>query len=204
MKKFLSLMMVDLSALSRWIFLGMILLLALVYFVPIWFIALGGPQFPDPLVVYIWVNKLTGGTDVDIYTINDLNHYIGMKKLYPDAIPEFKIMPYILGFMILGASLTFFFHKMYLVFLGILNLFLVGIAGIIDFWGWLYNYGTDLDTGAALYDQSIDFQPPIFACKDIMNVTACSWPHVGGSILVLAFLTLVFIFIYETKKINNQ
>ena len=171
-----------------------------VFFLPLWKIRMGGNQFPEPLIVNIWVDKITGGTDYDLYTINDFNHYVGMKKLKPDSIPELKYMPYILAFMILGAVVTIFHNRLYMVWLGLVNLLLVGIAGMVDFYKWLYDYGTDMDTTAALYNKDVDFQPPLIACKKILNVTTCSWPNAGAFLLIFSIGILGYIIWSENKK----
>ncbi len=174
--------------------------MSLVYVVPIWYIEMTGRQFIEPLSIYIWVHKITGGADFDIYTINDFNHYIGMKKIKPDSIPELRYMPFVLAYMIGGALFTLLYRKLYMIILGIINIFLVGAAGLYDFYQWLHDYGTDLDKTAPLYDQSIDFQPPLFACKDILNVTTCSWPYFGAHFLFLSAGILIYIVWHERRS----
>ena len=66
------------------------------YFVPMWSISLDAPQYPEGLGFLIWLNKMTG----DLHTVNGLNHYIGMKLIEPDSIPELKWMPYLVGLII--------------------------------------------------------------------------------------------------------
>ena len=73
--------------------------LVAVFFLPAWRIDLFAPQYPEGLTMNIWINGLSG--DVDI--INGLNHYIGMKHITVDMFPEFKFLPYVVGFyMLLG------------------------------------------------------------------------------------------------------
>src|SRR5215216_8087609 len=67
------------------------------YFLPVWFIFLIAPQYPEGLTMYIWLNKLTGQVDI----INGLNHYIGMKHISVEMFPEFSYLVYIVGFFIL-------------------------------------------------------------------------------------------------------
>ncbi len=57
------------------------LLLVGVFFFPLWKISLVAPQYPEGLSMYIWVNDIKGGTEHDLYNINLLNHYIGMKPI---------------------------------------------------------------------------------------------------------------------------
>src|SRR4051812_25710149 len=79
------------------------LAIVIVYFVPIWRIDLFAPQYPEGLVLKIWLNKLSG--DVDI--INGLNHYIGMKKINVEMFPELKYLVYLVAaFIIYGLSIA--------------------------------------------------------------------------------------------------
>ena len=56
---------------------------------PIWLIDLRAPQYPEGLGLRIWVDQITGMKDGDLQLINSLNHYIGMKTIQPESIPEF-------------------------------------------------------------------------------------------------------------------
>ena len=42
---------------------------------------------------YIAVDKIVGEKKQDLNSINGLNHYIGMKVISPDDIPELRYMP---------------------------------------------------------------------------------------------------------------
>ena len=76
------------------------LLLLLTFLFPLWYINLEAPQYPEGIGLEIWINQITGQKPNDLTNINGLNHYIGMKTIVPDAIPELKIMPFIIIFMI--------------------------------------------------------------------------------------------------------
>src|SRR4029079_19799262 len=58
--------------------LGALLLLAL-YIVPLWSIQLFAPQYPEGLGMSIRLTTVVGDRPNDLQTINQLNHYIGMK-----------------------------------------------------------------------------------------------------------------------------
>ena len=58
-------------------------------------ITLGAPQYPKGLGMFIWINKIVGEESSTLQSVNIMNHYIGMKAIEPDAIPEFSFMPYI-------------------------------------------------------------------------------------------------------------
>jgi len=73
---------------------GALTLLGLFAF-PMWSIWLEAPQYPkgSELGIFIHVDKVEGSRPNDLDNINNLNHYIGMKRIEPDSIPELKYMP---------------------------------------------------------------------------------------------------------------
>jgi hypothetical protein len=181
------------------VFLIGTMLIAL-YFVPLWSIRLVAPQYPEGLGMYIGINKITGHEEHDLQNINLLNHYVGMEKIVEASIPELEFMPYVLAFMIVGAMFTLFYDRVIMVYLGILNFFLVGAAGLYDFWRWEYNYGHHLNPDAPISIPGMTYQPPLIGCKRLLNINACSWPHAGGILLFVSVLFLVFIAVLEKRK----
>jgi len=171
------------------------LLLILVYFFPLWRIELIAPQYPEGLRMFIWVNKITGGTEFDLYNINLLNHYIGMKTITPESIPELKIMPFIVGFLILFGLVSAFIGKRALLYAWVLVFVLLGIAGLVDFYKWGYDYGHNLDPNAPIKIPGLAYQPPLIGTKQLLNMMASSFPDIGGYIaiasLLLGFVALI-------------
>src|SRR5689334_20346431 len=93
----------NLSALSRILIAIASLSIIAVYFLPLWRIDLFAPQYPEGLVMKIWLSKLSGDVDV----INGLNHYIGMKKISAGMFPEFTYLIYLVAaFIIYGLSIS--------------------------------------------------------------------------------------------------
>ena len=74
--------------------------MAVVYVQPLWHIGLQAPQYPEGLGLFIAVNKIVGEKKQDLDSINGLNHYIGMKVIRPDDIPELQYMPKIVAGLI--------------------------------------------------------------------------------------------------------
>src|SRR5215203_2470543 len=102
------------------------------YFLPVWFIFLIAPQYPEGLTMNIWLHKITGQVDI----INGLNHYIGMKHINADMFPEFTFLVYILGFFILfGLTVAITGNRKVLAGYLILSV-LGGIAALGDFYKW--------------------------------------------------------------------
>src|SRR4029453_3102454 len=84
---------------------GAALLLGLAYVAPLWHIGLDAPQYPEGIGMYVWIDTITGQKPNDLHSINGLNHYIGMKAIVPDAIPELRLMPRIVaGLIALGLA----------------------------------------------------------------------------------------------------
>jgi copper chaperone NosL len=164
------------------------LLLILTYFFPLWRIQLIAPQYPEGLRMYIWVNRITGGTEFDLYNINLLNHYIGMKTIEPEAIPELKVLPFIVGFLIAFGLVSAVLGKRALLYGWVLTFITLGIVGLADFYKWEYDYGHNLDPSAPIKIPGLAYQPPLIGTKQLLNMTASSFPDVGGYIAVVSLL----------------
>lgn len=153
-----------------------------VFFLPVWRIDLFAPQYPEGLTMYIWINNLTGQVDI----INGLNHYIGMKHLNVGMFPEFKFLPYVVGFfMLLGMAVAITGKRKFLFYYLVLTA-IGGVLAMIDFYKWGYDYGHHLDPTAPIQVPGLSYQPPLFGHKRLLNFDAYSFPDVGGWIVVAA------------------
>ncbi len=184
----------------RWLVLLASLLLAGVYYLPIWSIQLWAPQYPEGLEMLIWINNLSGNVDV----INDLNHYIGMGKINIDMFPEFGFMVYVLGFVIFFGVLTFIVNKRFLLYILSGLLVVAAIAALVDFYNWEYYYGHNLNPMAAIIIEGQSYQPPLIGYKVLLNFTALSMPSYGGWILFGSGGSLVFASILEIFKSKRE
>ncbi|MEI1279751.1 hypothetical protein V6Z05_15580 [Leptospira venezuelensis] len=194
------LLLKKISKMNRLLILGVGLLFVSVYFLPIWHISLAAPQYPEGLGMKIWIDKITGSSTYDLQNINLLNHYIGMHEIVSESVPELLFMPYVLGFLIFGAFVTFLNPKGYMVILGILNIIILGILGMYDFWRWEYNYGHNLNPEAPIVVPGMAYQPPLLGCKEMLNITACSFPSWGGIILFLSLGLLIYVIWNERRR----
>src|SRR3569832_942072 len=102
------------------------------YFLPVWFIFLIAPQYPEGLTMNIWLNKLTGQVEI----INGLNHYIGMKHIKPEMFPEFTYLIYVVAFFILLGLVVAITGKRKLLFAYLILTVLGGVAAMVDFYKW--------------------------------------------------------------------
>ena len=165
-------------------------------FVPLWSIYLEAPQYPEGLAMYLWASKITGEYEI----INGLNHYIGMKEIHQEDFWEFKVLPYALGFF---AALCFLValqnKKKWLYALAILFV-VFGVAFMVDFWLWEYDYGHNLDPNAAIVVPGMSYQPPLIGFKQLLNFGAYSYPNIGGGIMFGVALILAILAFIEFRK----
>ncbi|HNR85752.1 MAG TPA: hypothetical protein PKN38_04015 [Taishania sp.] len=162
---------------------------------PIWSIYLLAPQYPEGLSMYLHANKLAG----DVEIINGLNHYIGMKELHADDFWEFTYLPTILGVLSFITLLVAFLKKKKFLYAFTIFYALFGIAFMVDFWWWEYQYGHNLDPSAAIIIPGMSYQPPLFGKKVLLNFTAFSYPNIGGWIMFSIAIVLIFLSFREYK-----
>lgn len=165
------------------------LLLLGVFVLPLWSVRLIAPQYPEGLGMHIRINTVEGATEYDLSNINNLNHYIGMKRIEPDAIPELRIMPWIVAGIILTGLATAAFGRRRLIYSWTAAFLLIAVAGLVDFWKWEYDYGHNLDAETAVIKiPGMSYQPPLIGSKQLLNFTATSLPASGGLLAGLALL----------------
>lgn len=179
------------------------LLLISAYYVPLWQILMWAPQYPEGLSMKIWINNITG----DVKIISALNHYIGMKHIEVSMFPEFGYMIYIVGGIIALGILTAILNKraVLIIYSGVI--IACGLAALIDFYIWGYNYGHNLDPTAPIIVPGMSYQPPLIGTKQLLNFTAFSGPAIGGWIFLISGLTALGSLAYElfgTKTKKSQ
>jgi len=163
------------------------------YFLPIWRIDLFAPQYPEGLMMNIWLNNITGQVDI----INGLNHYIGMRKINVEMFPEFQFLIYIVAFYILlGLAVAIIGNRKILFWYLIFTLF-GGAFAMYDFYRWGYEYGHNLDPTAAIKVPGLSYQPPLFGHKRMLNFDAYSFPDIGGWIIIGAAAIFFIVWFYD-------
>jgi len=132
------------------------LLLMVSMFLPYWSMTMTAPQYPKGLRVDVYVNHLEG----DMREIDELNHYLGMKRLdeggqFERSISMFALVA--LGLMLMAGV---FVHNQWA---AVLALPLMGfpLAFIADLWYILYVFGHSIDPTSALGGAIAPFTPPI-------------------------------------------
>lgn len=186
--------------LSRALVVLAVLLIGVAYVRPLWHIALEAPQYPEGLGMYIWADKITGEKPQDLNSINGLNHYIGMKEIVPESIPELRLMPYLLaGLAALGALVALTGSRK-LLLVWVVLFALLAVAGLADFWKWGYEYGHELDPTAAIKVPGMAYQPPVIGSKQLLNFRATSWPSLGGLALMASVALGVAAFLLDRRR----
>ncbi len=188
------------TKLSRLLMILAALLLIFVFFFPIWSITLFAPQYPGGITMYIWINKITGDSPGTLQNINILNHYVGMKFIEPDSIPELKYFQYIIGGMGLLALALAWIHKRPLYLAWVIIFVLLGVAGIYDFYLWEYDYGHNLSPTAPIKVPGMAYQPPLFGKKVLLNFVAYSYPGWGSLFFGLSVASGFAAFLFFKKK----
>lgn len=171
---------------TRILTLAVSLALLATFLLPLWKINLHAAQYPEGLGIRIWLSTVKGAGLNDLANINELNHYIGMKRIEPDAIPELRFMPPIVLALAALGLLAAALGRRWLLNLWGSAFILVATAGLVDFYRWLYDYGHDLAPDAAIQVPGMVYTPPLIGSKTLLNFTADSWPGAGGWIAILA------------------
>jgi copper chaperone NosL len=172
------------------------LLLVSAYFVPLWQILMWAPQYPEGLAMKIWINNITG----DVKIISALNHYIGMRHIEVSMFPEFKYMIYIVGFVIAFGLAVSIVNRRFMLVSFVLIIIGCGIAALVDFYLWGYDYGHNLDPTAAIIVPGMAYQPPVIGTKQLLNFTAFSGPDIGGWIFIVSGLLAVAALVFEVYR----
>lgn len=188
------------NSLSKKILLFASLMLVLTYFFPLWNINLEAPQYPEGIGLRIWLDQITGLKENDLQNINGLNHYIGMAKINPDDIPELKIMPYAIGFMILFGLFNALKGNNKSVIAWLILFIILGVIGLYDFYMWEYNYGHNLDLTAPIKVPGMTYQPPLLGSKQLLNITAISLPAMSAYIIFASIIFIVIALFINSKN----
>lgn len=170
--------------------------LAIAIFVPLWYIDMDAPQYPEGLRLLIYPNTIGG----DVEIINGLNHYIGMQTLHAENFIEFTLLPYLIGFFAVFAAIVAFVANRKLLYT-LFGLFLTfGVVSMVDFYRWLYDYGHNLDPNAAIQVPGMAYQPPMIGFKQLLNFGVFSFPDIGGWMFIGAGVLLALAVVVEWKR----
>lgn len=183
----------------RILVLLLIIPLLLSFTQPLWRISLQAPQYPNGLTMDIYAHKLRGGHDgQDINEINELNHYIGMKKIERSEFTDLDWIPFAFGILVLLALRVAAIGNMRsLVDLSVLTLY-VSLFAMARFVYREYVFGHNLDPHAPVRIQP--FMPVILGTKQLANFTTRGMPQAGSVLLGIVVLGLIAATIWEFTR----
>lgn len=150
---------------------------------PYWSLTLMAPQYPGGLRVAVYVTHLSG----DVTEVDNLNHYVGMKKLNQAAQVEKFLAPLAIGAAALLASTLAYTRRRWAAVLALPAMLFPAIF-LGDMYFWLYRYGHELDPNAPL--RIPPFTPPLLGMgtvgqfKTIAELQAGFWLAVAAALLV--------------------
>jgi copper chaperone NosL len=177
------------------------LALGLMYVLPVWTIDLEAPQYPEGIGMVIRINTIEGQKEHDLKNINGLNHYIGMREIVPESIPELSMMPKIVAVLMVLGCLVALLGRRKLLYGWTIIFVAISLVGMADFWKWEYDYGHNLDEENAIIKiPGMSYQPPLIGSRQILNFKAHSWPGGGGLAAILAGATAVGIAAAEFRR----
>lgn len=175
--------------LSRLLTVVAALLLAIAIALPVWRIRLIAPQYPEGLGMQIRLHTVEGVKEHDLANINELNHYIGMRAIDPEVMPELRYLPWVVGALAAAGLAVAAAGRRRALYVWLAGFGAAAVAGLADMWRWTYTYGHHLDTEHAIIKvPGTVYQPPILGTRQILNFTASSWPAAGGILIVAAFV----------------
>ena len=165
---------------------GAAILLLIATTLPIWQATLMAPQYPDGLQMIAYGDRVGG----DVKEINLLNHYIGMKPLRWEQIPERDLwFPSILvAIAAIGIALAAPRGWARRIACAALWMFPLGILADVQF--RLYQYGHDLDEGAPL--RIPEFTPWVVGPTTVWNFRTWARPGLGVLLLLLVAAAVTF------------
>lgn len=172
------------------------LIMVSAYFVPLWQILMWAPQYPEGLEMKIWIDNLSGNVKI----ISALNHYIGMRPIEVSMFPEFDYMKYIVGILIGFGLITALANKRLILYSYFGLIISCGLAALVDFYLWGYDYGHNLDPTAPIVVLGMSYQPPLIGTKQLLNFTAFSGPDIGGWIFIVAGAMVLGTLVFEKWK----
>jgi copper chaperone NosL len=192
--------MKELNKITRIVTLVCSLAMVSALYVPLWQILMWAPQYPEGLEMKIWIDDITG----DVKIISALNHYIGMKHIEVSMFPEFGYMKYIVMALVAFGLLTTLVNRRWILIAFISLITITGIAALVDFYLWGYDYGHNLDPSAPIIVPGMAYQPPLIGTKQLLNFTAFSGPDIGGWIFLVIGLVLYAVLSLEFFKFSKQ
>ncbi|MCA9952381.1 MAG: hypothetical protein KDE48_22180 [Anaerolineales bacterium] len=180
--------------LPKIIFIAAAVILLLSVFFPYWEMTLLAPQYPKGLHITAYVNRLTG----DVFEIDGLNHYIGMRPLDEAAQFEKSVSVIAIVSLSIFILLSIFVHNKWIVLLT-LPAILMPLLFLADLQFWLRDFGLNLDESAPLSAAIKPFVPSVLGRGVIAQFETVASPGIGLYMSILSSI-LIIIGLYFHRK----
>lgn len=176
------------------------LLPALSYLFPLWHYYFEAPQYPEGLAMSIWSYQLAGRVDL----INGLNHYVGFMHLDAADFFEFRVLPILVGLVVLGGLFVAIRGSRRALNVWIAGFAVFGVVAFADFYRWLYTFGHTIDPKAIIDIEG--YTPPMFGSSVFMNFFVLSYPGVGFYALVAGLILglAVWIVLWRRGRLTRR
>ena len=161
---------------------------------PYWEMELSAPQYPNGLHITAYVNELTG----DLFELNGLNHYIGMRPLEEAAQIEKSVSRIAIGALALLTLFSIFIHTKWVVLLALPAITMPAIF-LADLQWWMRKFGTELDPTAPLSSAIEPFVPTVLGKGKIAQFETLALPGTGLYLAILASI-LVLVGLYFHRR----
>ena len=188
---------------TRVILLLLIIPILLSYWTPLWTIRLKAPQYPNGLQVDIYSYKIVGGHGgQDINEINELNHYIGMRKLARSEFVDLDWIPFVLGILVLLTLRQAALGDLR----GLIDL--VVLTGYVSAFAFaryvlqLYLFGHNLDPSAPV--KIAPFMPVVIGRKQLANFTTYGLPNGGTFLMAIFAIGITVLTIAEWRRYASR
>lgn len=170
------------------------ILLIISVFLPYWEMELNAPQYPKGLHITAYVNRLTG----DIFELDGLNHYIGMRPLEEAA--QFEKSISVIGIVSVSLLIlaAIFVHTKWVVLL-VLPAILMPVMFLADLQWWLRKFGTELDPKAPLSSAIEPFVPSVLGRGIIAQFETVATPGSGLYLAILASILVIIGLFFHRK-----
>jgi len=177
-----------------WLFGFAGLLLVASIFLPYWRLELVAPQYPDGLVIDVYVNDMVG----DVGELEGLNHYVGLPGFDEGAVVERQIA--VAGILALVGLLVagFFIHTRWVLLFAV-PAALFPVVFLADLQYWLYRYGHDLDPAAPFANAVGEFTPPVLGPAEIAQFDTMALP-LAGLWMAIAATVLIAVGLWLHRK----
>lgn len=193
---------VPLQRRTRLILLLLIVPILLSYWMPLWTIRLKAPQYPNGLQVDIYSYKIVGGHNgQDINEINELNHYIGMRKLARSEFTDLDWIPFVLGILVLLTLRQAVLGDLR----GLIDL--VVLTGYVSAFAFaryvlqLYLFGHNLDPSAPV--KIPPFMPVVIGRKQLANFTTYGLPNGGTFLMAIFAIGITTLTVIEWRRLRS-